>query len=371
MDVFSERASDASISPLPHPVRVQASLPKYEEAFATMLNADWPHVLAALKDEALILPAALNRLSREKRCPRFMQFMQAMGCAPSSTEQGGAFAILDYLRYRALSRPHFLVDDALVRMLELTDISPDIPVSYLMPPFPGLYLELGKERTSPLMVPNLTTGNHVLEGAYIEYGEATAGLRALHIMLVGSPVGKSGPLDDATLSMVLDMSDPDKLLEEALTEGFARAGVFNREQGLRPTPESFIGYSREALLMMAKVLLYLNMPDVRKELKAERSEAERALTKVKATAKKSKATRKLAKLYDYVLVTSEMAAKAPGAPAGHPGEEGRMPLRAHWRRGHLRMQACGPQWKERKLMHIPPVLVGKGDTVAPSRYLVR
>jgi hypothetical protein len=290
--------------------------------------------------------------------------MQQMGYAPSSTEQGAAFSILDYLRFKLLKRPHFVVDDALVELLEHTDIAEDIPVTYLTPPYAGLYLELGKNRQHALVLPNISTGDHILEGAYIEQGTHWDGTPSLHILLVGSPVGKDNALDDSTFSLHVTLAEPDRSLPEVLRESFERAHAHSKADGLRATPSSFYAPAQTALLMIAKVLLYINMPDVRRTVHAERSNAEKDLARVKATAKRAKAQRKLAKLYDYVLISSTATEKgAPGEGVPRTGA-----VRAHWRRGHLRMQPHGPQRSLRKLIHILPVLVGQpsADSVPPE-----
>jgi hypothetical protein len=347
-------------------------MPEFEDIFQSVLGSDWPTIRNAFLDETRTLPAALRAQMDLRPCPRFMAFLAQTGNSPSSTEQGAAFATLDYLRFKALKRPHFVVDDDLVELLELTDIAEDIPVSYLTPPFQGLYLELGQSRTHSLTIANVTTGDHLLEGAYIEQGMHQNGRQSLHVLLVGSPVGKSGPLDDATQSLVFDLSDPDRSLAEVLSEQFEQAVALSKAAGLRATPVEFRAQAMTAVLMMAKVLLYLNLPDVRRTLHANRTAAEKDLARLKSTGKKAKAARRIGKLYDYVLVSSS---PTPPSSATIPdtGKGQVRTVKGHWRRGHLRMQAHGPQHSLRRLTHIRPVLVSgaASDEVAAATYRVK
>ena len=41
---------------------------------------------------------------------------------------------------------------------------------------------------------------------------------------------------------------------------------------------------------------------------------------------------------------------------------------SHWRRGHYRMQPCGPQSSQRKRIRVPPVLVNKNQLIISADY---
>lgn len=367
-----ERVTDTSLSRLPHPVRVLEAMPDFEPMMQESLGRDWPAVKAAFMDQSLVLTASLRTHADPEKHPDFRNFVASFGeeRLATSTEQGALLTLLMYLRYRTTRRPHFVVDDSLVELLSLTDIADDVPVSYLTPPYPGLYLELGKLRNTTLVVPNLATGNHILEGAYIEQGLNEAGASVLQVVLIGSPLGKDGPLDDATISLSLSLADPDRSLSAEVLSSFERGRAASRVTGLRETPASFIEPAREALLMIAKVLLYLNMPETRRTVHAERTAAEQDVARLKSAGKKAKALRRMGKTYDYVLISSP--APEPGvSSAGRPQAAGGT-VRAHFRRGHLRMQAHGPQHSLRKVIHIKPVLVGMAEEgMAAPTYVVR
>ena len=74
-------------------------------------------------------------------------------------------------------------------------------------------------------------------------------------------------------------------------------------------------------------------------------EAAERLTRV-GSKKASRIERKLASRYNRIVI-------GPAQFPGHAGGE----VSPHWRRGHMRMQAHGPQMSLRKLIFIAPTLI--------------
>lgn len=44
--------------------------------------------------------------------------------------------------------------------------------------------------------------------------------------------------------------------------------------------------------------------------------------------------------------------------------------RAHWRRGHVREQACGTNWQDRKTIWVRPMLIGSGPVETPKTKVI-
>jgi hypothetical protein len=181
-------------------------------------------------------------------------------------------------------------------------------------------------------------------------------------------VGTSGPDDDATFNLRLDLENPDLPLPAAVEAAFNIGKTLDRSQGLgTPTPDCFLGAAKDCLQLVAKALLYINLPEARRSLHPEYTEALRAGANLKSAAKKAKAAKRVARLFDYVLID------APPSETGRAGgsAEHASP-KAHWRRGHYRLQAHGVNFALRKLIFLKPMLIAaQGERVGTHVYEVR
>lgn len=334
-----------------------------------MLGDEWPLVERYLKEEKWVLSEVGFRLTSENDMPLFKALVRELSGMAGNTEQGGVYAILSWLRYRLVRFTHFKFDDKLVEMLENTDLDDDVPVSYLLPPYSFIYLELGVGRNLQTFILNEATGEHILEGAYVERGYHRECGDCLYITLTGSPLGKSNATDDATMSVLLPLTDLNAPLSKVLHDAFMNQRDEVRRLGLKQSAEESVAVTLEALKLVTKALLYLGLPEARKVLHAERSELEKAGRLLKSSAKRAKLERKIAKAYDYVLVEAGSSERKPSGTG-----EAHRSLKTHWRRGHYRMQAHGPQNSLRKMLFIKPMLIS-GDVVGeperPSTYRVK
>lgn len=318
----------------------------------------WSEVLRLFAAPEVATAEIIAQLLRDERLIEFHKAAAAMGVSPSGSGFGVLLGIFEALRQQYAPQPVFVIEDALVSQLELTDVPEDIPVGMLALPYPRCYVEIGTARTTSLRVPNIESGLHILEGAYLHSGVTAAG-PSVSVMLTGSPIGHAGgPLDDATLGVMLPADDPARSLCEALKIACREADTGARAWGLRETGDLTETPAFQAILMVVKALLYIGLPDIRKEMHAERSEALRQLEARKSGAKRAKLERKLESLRDFILV------KAPSGVRVSGGEGGRSSPSAHWRRGHYRMQVHGEGRAQRKLIHVPPTLVNPAK--APS-----
>lgn len=354
-----------------HPVRVAACAPEFMEGFRRFLGPQGFEELGrAMQDSSLLTSQVVERLTQEGRNPRLKQFIQATSHMEAGTEMGNSYAALLYVRQALSPQPYFLLSDALVEMLEHTDLSDDVPVSSLRLPYPRFYLEMGVSRSVDAYVPNIQTGMHRLEGMYCETGTHPDFGEGLYVMLTGSPMGKSGPLDDATNSIFLPTLEPTASLPQALQKSFENSTRLSQAAGLRQSPREFMEHSLHCLNLLAKALLYISMPEAKRTNKQELSKALEELSRKKSSAKQAKARRALAGMRDYILIEAPIPDTEPGA-----GDfVDRKGPRAHWRRGHYRMQVHGEGRQQRKLVFIQPQLIAVqalSESVAAPKYVVR
>lgn len=363
-------SASSAVSLLPHPYRIGAAQPGFLNDLRTMFGREWPVIRQFLGNESLTLPEIGWQLSRhEPMLESFNLLALGSSSAPGNTEQGGFYGLLAWLRQQEFPAPVFRFTDELAHLLELTDIADDIPLSCLALPYPRFYLELGQARELETAVPNVLSGDHVLEGAYVEAGWHHELGDCIYVTLTGSPVGKTGPVDDATLSLILDKSDIDAPLVEVIQTAFDREHKVAREHGFTQSPDSFLPASVAAMRLVVKALLYLNLPEARRVARTPRTELEKKLGQLKSGAKRAKLERRTGPVYDFIEVSAPPVESKEPSPEG----SGRPGVRAHWRRGHYRMQAHGPQYSLRKLTFIRPMLVGSlqgADPAAPN-YRVR
>lgn len=361
--------SDPAVMRLAHPIRFGAAQPGATALLRACLGPKTFHALCrALGDDGSLTATAVDSVANLPDHAHLRHYLALLDTVPGGTELGNEFAFLMALRHQLRPAPYFRIDDALVRLLEQTDIADDVPIDCLRTPYPRIYVELGASRSISLFVPNMISGRHVLEGAYVEMGpHPTFGLVA-YVMLTGSPLGKTHALDDATHSVLLPLNNEEMPLCDALRWSFERSAEMARAHGLRESPAAYYQASFDCLQFLAKALLYINLPEARRAAHPERSSYLQKHADLKSAAKRAKVERKARLLVDHILVT---APPAPTEASSHDSA-GRT-LRAHWRRGHYRMQPYGAQRLRRRLQWIRRTLVGGGsEAAAPTPdYVVR
>lgn len=364
-------AQDPDVMRLAHPQRCLAAMdsefPAWEKVFG---QYTWSQMHKVFGDVTLLTPSALNELVNDPLNRRLLEFTNLAAYAPGNagTEMGSAFATVMYLRQVHFPQPQFVIDDQLLEMLENTDIADDIPVSSLEPPYSRCFIEFGRSRTSSERVPNIESGLHVLEGAYVEKGHHFQHGLGLYLMFTGSPVGHKGALDDATDSIFLPLDRPERSLKEALDWAYEQSAGIAHTLQLRVSPVEYLKHSFSCLKLLVKVLLYLNLPEARKKFTPDLTNALKLAATKKNPAKREKAHRMSRGLVDYILVQAPHVQREAGYANEGPGV-----VKRHWRRGHYRMQAYGPQYSLHRVIFLQPVLVGLASGLPDEapRYLVR
>ena len=256
--------------------------------------------------------------------------------------------------------PHFLVDDDLLSVLLATDIDEEIPMRFLTPGQNRLFIEFGRRRDLDVVLLNSATGEHILEGAYVETAANIGGAGTLEdpdsvlkVVLTGSPLGKSQALDDAVFSFILPCDDPDLTLHEAMDA--AIRGCRAPGAGQTPIQQYEWDNAREALQLLVKSLLYVSMSSARRQISREFSEAQSRLATIKSGSKLAKAKRQMRGLRDHILILPP----ADDPSDGHGRLDGahRRTVGAHWRRWHFRLQRHGKGNSLVKVVLIRQVLV--------------
>lgn len=362
---------DPELLRLAHPIRAPRMFPNVIEGFLGVFGDEWHLLREHLLDTSLLQGAALNQTLQTRHCPRLLTFVRDIsGNHYGGSAQGSLVAFLAWVRFALGVVPFFHVEDSLVEMLDRTDISRDVPLSMLRPPFPLTYIELGSARNLTQHVPNIDSGDHLLEGAYLEWGTGPMGRPTLLIIFTGSPIGKAGAGDDATLSFQLSLVDPDMPIDQAIDQEFSRARDETEAMGSRLLSPEVIPAVRESLRLLLKAVLYIGLPEARRELHPERTELRERLAGVKSAAKRSKLARRMERAHDRIVIKAPPPVREP-AGEGSGGSGG---LRAsHWRRGHYRLQRFGAGYAQTRLIYVRPMLVGSvgRGTATPSQYEVR
>ena len=361
-----ERLNDPSLMPLPHPVRFDAASGTQPD---TGLYEHYG-IMGTLRPYLTDATASTEWIINH--CPGMLDLAMAHFGVMAGQDMGSFILTLTRSRLRAHGDPIIQVTPALQSMLAETDLAEDLPVSLLRGSAPLAFVEFA--RPNPLRVPNRFTGLHECEGVYIgDYRlppfyheilgqsdrvralglDTTKPIRAIEIMIIGSPMGKAHALDDASQDLLLLIQDEDESLSAVLDRHirYYNAPEAYSHPGLTPFSPDEVAMTRPVIFELAKILLYLTLPEAERLEIPERSDLEQRLKKFgKLTAKRRE---RLASAYDRILIGPRTL---PETDAGNADENHRRP-RPHWRRGHLRRIRYGEGLAESRLGWIRPVLV--------------
>lgn len=248
----------------------------------------------------------------------------------------------------------FSTTDAFEDRMRATDFGDDVPAEYFRTPFDVCYFEFGSQRDFPLEMVDPDSGVHRVEGAYLFEGRAPRDwgnpaselVRCFEVMVVGSPVGKSGHLDDSFIYGSFGITDEGASIVAQMDKAVAAF----RAQFRRVLNDHVF---RDVVAHLAKILVYLGSRNARQE---ERRDGTAAALSLARGSQKPKAVRRAALAYDRIVVGPEHQARSMAS-----GDTPCSTTRAtHWRRGHLRMQRCGVRLSDVRPVWIEPVLVGCG-----------
>lgn len=351
--------NDPKLMALPHPARV--SIMGTLEVQQLQCGKDWPAVQAIVADATLPLHTTLQKLSEASALMAAMYGYSKFDEA--SSNDGFTNGPILAMRFSMAKGALLQTTDALDKMLEHTDISDDIPIGAARAPYPVCYFEFGQSRNNPIQVFNQSTGWHQSEGCYVfEYRAPLVGheelgdIRHIQLMLTGAP--KANIADDAyqifTIPVVDEADSVHKTMEryfELHRKEVFIANMVDPDSGYIMASAKELEVSKQAILHLIKIMLYLQSPGALKKEDLQASALRKQLNNLKSSAKQAKAARRLQNCYDRIIIGPERIEGATSEQGGHRLNE------IHWRRGHYRNQPHGPQFALRKIIWISPTVV--------------
>jgi len=254
----------------------------------------------------------------------------------------------------------FQTTDALETLLRDTDFGPDIPANWFRTPFEDCYIEFGEHRRHPVTITDPISGKHIVEGVYLLSGlsrPVDGGdtlVRGYDLIIFGSALGKGGVMDDCFVHMGFPIGDESRSISEEVSHVvayYAKQSDFLNAEIFRPVVEH-----------VAKILVYMGTKEARQVEVNEETQAIHRIAGLKSSAKREKALRQAARLYDRVVIGPEhLPTELRDIDTDRPGG-----IRPHVRRGHFRSQAYGPQHSLRRPQWIQPMLICKERFVVGS-----
>jgi hypothetical protein len=238
-----------------------------------------------------------------------------------------------WLRGGALYEPTL----ALHRLLEASDISSDVPLSLLSLPAPAICI---------VPEPALRDRNDGFEAVVIfeHLSPVSPDEYARHFTICVWPhENLPQPLLEVQ-TLTLFAGDTSQTIDDVIDQLSLRHGLEDEASTLW----------RRVLDYVVKVLLYLSLDVAPVVHERSYSTAPRNFP---ALGKRRRLERlqEIEALYDRYIVGPAMLPAQSDTSASDEGLDHE--VRAHWRRGHFRMQAHGPAAAQRKLIFIMPVLV--------------
>lgn len=381
---MEERLHDPRLMTLPQPIRIDAVAGELAD------TAMFEHlgIMATLRpyltDAGTPTEWIINHAPGMRAVT--MEHMRLLG-----GQMGSFILTMNRARLRAHGDPILEVSAPLQTMLAQTDLQDGLPTHFFRSPKTMLYLALA--RPNPLRVPHRLSGLHECEGAYIgmyqlpphhpvhqwpgrmralrlDPGQPT---RVIEIVITGSPVGKANALDDASQDFLLLIQDENECLSTLLERhiAFFNSPSAYSQPGMAPINSDEVAMIAPVINELAKILLYLNLPDAEQTPLPERSNLERRLRQLgnKLSAKRRE---RLARTYDRILIGPREVTEAPETEANEANTAST--VRPHWRRGHFRRIRYGEGFSESRFGWIRPILVKAADLVQKVKtkpYVVR
>ncbi|MEZ8283114.1 hypothetical protein AB6C51_23080 [Vibrio splendidus] len=361
---------------LPHPVRIRCTQ-NFEQENDT-INGMYDMIFDGLELESYSLDC-LSHIAI-KRSPQLWKNFLSQSDTAHNAFIGLSSAILPY-KFNKVDGNILTTSNEVDNLLIGTDIGDDIPIAYLRPPFKTCFIEFTEDRTSPIKVYNEETNEHVLEGVYITESiiqpgddamdilkdspeiDETKEVRALDLMFIGSPLGKAHNKDDALRIQGFYIQDNKLTIKSELERIIS---LYGNDQDFA----SDMNYLSDGLNHMAKVLLFMNCKQYRDTAFNERKEILKKISSLKSPAKIKKYDKKLRKSYDRLVIKPEDHVVYQKQSKDEQHSDGHSPKKAHWRKGHFRMQPYGPGATQRKVLFIEPTIVG-GIFAKTKSYNVR
>lgn len=232
---------------------------------------------------------------------------------------------------------------ALDTLLLHSDLDDSLPMRLFSPPFPAQYLRLDRAVAAQFQTEDDRAHRRWVDGIFC------------FLTTMPAPEEPSGVATILELVIVYNTNDvgvgthmlraPIRSAEQSVIEWVS--AIFLAHNGKHTADDDALA---RLVNYMVKVFLYLGLKDARREIGTEYSAAVKRMTAL-GPKKQAKAQRRLASLYDRITVGPASLSAAPVT------QDDAAPRSPHWRRGHFRLQPCGPAWGDRKLIFVAPILI--------------
>lgn len=244
---------------------------------------------------------------------------------------------------------------ALESLLANSDVDLGLPMSMVAPPFAAQYLHFGELAMRHLTPPASSMPGHVFDGAFCFFGPRAdaPGRWRLELILIS----KRGDRYSGQVTLAGETDRGDMSLGQWM-EWVLGAADGRLDDDCREAMHAVVSY-------VVKLFLYMGLKNARR---VELNDRDDVLKRAKGLGerKRDRLLKRTASLYNAILVGPEtLPAQATSCGGGSA-------VAPHWRRGHFRMQPCGPGWQERKLIFVAPVLIHadrlQDEPPAPKAY---
>jgi hypothetical protein len=270
-----------------------------------------------------------------------------------------AVSISANLKYELQKGTIIEATPTLETLLLNSDMDLDLPMKMVAPPYPAQYLKFGPEAARHLKAPDSDVTDRLFDGVFCFFtppsGLCGDGSTKWALELIF--VSQRQDCYNGQVTLLGDTERDDKPLGEWLNR------VLNTAKGR--SIETFYKPMYAAVSYVVKVFLYMALRQARSVAHREYDEAMQRITGL-GVKKRARLLQRAESLYNGIRVGP---ADLPQETAAH---ESGSTVAPHWRRGHFRMQACGPGRNERKLIFVAPMLIHaaqlQGDIPAPKPY---
>jgi hypothetical protein len=273
----------------------------------------------------------------------------------------------------------FRVHASVQEQMNLTDVDKRFPLQLLHSPYPDIYLHLESPETfedtdgSLLTLEGAFVSERPLGNAELDESPEMLGYRELTMTVVLNDRSAAVSLHYPTVSFVIGPQDDRDLAQMMRESAAAAAEKLAEEHGKQALMERAHRAVTQPLMTIAKLLLYVSLPEARLEKQMRRSEL---MAQARATTgrERQRLFDKAAKESDRILVGPIHAMEVENEPG--MASDGARTVRPHSRRGFIRTQRHGEGLKFTKPVWIRPVMVnqrllGQGQDVAVKTYNVR
>ncbi|MFJ1468811.1 hypothetical protein [Massilia orientalis] len=246
---------------------------------------------------------------------------------------------------------------ALELLLANSDVDLSLPMSMVAPPYAAQYLHFGDVAMRHLKTPASNMRGHMFDGAFCFFAPRTDAPDRWRLELILISKREDRYSGQVTLA---GETERDNTSLGQWMEWVLGAATGRLDNDCREAMHAVVSY-------VVKLFLYMGLKNARR---VERNDHDDALKRAKGLGerKRDRLLKRTASLYNAILVGPETL-PAQARPCG-----GGSAVAPHWRRGHFRMQPCGPGWQERKLIFVAPVLINaeqlQGGAPVPKGYCV-